>query len=128
MKGQTKRLIRTKEWLKTVKPGLSNIELVRLYKKAFSLVKFVAVDDLKKLGFKFDSDYYDELKKNYEIKKERKRQKKKQKEIEIDDDIIEYDDGYFYIVGYTSGGAPYGCFVKNDENENESEDDTGDIF
>ena len=95
--------------MKAVRTGLSSEELARLYKKAF-LENFVAIYYLKMLGFKFDSDYYNELKQNYDTKKNEKN--KKQKNYKIDDEINEYDDGSFYIAGYTSGGTSYGSYVK----------------
>ena len=54
---------------------------------------------------------YAEIKKLQRIRAERKvrtKRRRKRPHQEPDSPLIEQDDTFFFIAGYTSGGAPYG--------------------
>lgn len=60
------------------------------------------------LGYQFTPEYIEELKRCIES---RIKQRKKRKKVSHDKEMntpFESDDRFFYIAGYTSGGAPYG--------------------
>lgn len=48
------------------------------------------------------------IKLNKKIKIKNKQKKKKKKNKKMMNNYIDQDDNFFFIVGYTSGGAPYG--------------------
>lgn len=68
----------------------------------------MAVCELQLLGCEFTQEYLDALKRNEELRlKQRAAEKQKKLEQEFDDRYPDSDDRFFFIVGYTPGGAPY---------------------
>ena len=98
------RLLIAKQWLPTYK-GQS---IVRGYARHFAVDLLCAVKELEMLGNQFKPEYIDQLKKTIagqiEQKQERKRLNAEEKMVTS----FESEDVFYYIAGYTSGGAPYG--------------------
>lgn len=112
IKGSTPRRKRMKRSgrLQAAKKWYSKYEgknIVKGYSRYFGVNKLTAVYELEMLGFQIRSSYKEELKRD-ELQKQDKAEKRKQlKEQEAN--LWEESDGTFaYIVGYTSGGVPYG--------------------
>ncbi len=90
--------------------------IVRGYSKKFNVDLLCAVKELEILGYPVDPKYKKQLEQS-RLDLQRQREKRKlEKEYEND---IESDDIFAYIVGYTSGGAPYG--VRWDELDSNGE-------
>lgn len=101
------RLQKAKQWLTTYMGSPKHI--VRGYRKKFSVDTNCAVCELQLLGCEFTQEYLDALKRNEELRlKQRAAEKQKKLEQEFDDRYPDSDDRFFFIAGYTSGGAPYG--------------------
>lgn len=83
--------------------------IVKAYRKHFKVDRMTAYNELKKLGYEFSDDEVQRVMKAEEDHQRalaRRREEKRQRELER---LYENsDDTFFYIVGYTSGGAPYG--------------------
>ena len=92
-------------------------DIIKAYRKKFAVDRMKAVAELQMLGVSLTKEQidrekaavkaYQELQKAKKEKKKRIReQKKKQKENPVF--YEDQDDTFYYIAGYTSGGAPYG--------------------
>ncbi|HBV97645.1 MAG: hypothetical protein JL50_03620 [Peptococcaceae bacterium BICA1-7] len=98
------RLQAAKHWL----PLYTGKNIVRGYAKHFAVDLLCAVKELELLGYQISAQYIEQLKNSIE---DRIRQRKEPKRINRDKEIamlFESDDQFFYIAGYTLGGAPYG--------------------
>lgn len=92
-------------------------DIIKAYRKKFAVDRMKAVAELQMLGVSLKKEQIDREKaavkayqKLQKAKKARKKkireQKKKQKENPVF--YEDQDDIFYYIAGYTSGGAPYG--------------------
>ena len=101
---QELRLKKAREWLQTY----SGNHLVRDYRKQFKVDPTRTLMDLRELE-SIDEEKYLQMM-SAEEKRKAGLQKKKAKRQGIDsDDLFPCsDDRFFFIAGYTSGGAPYG--------------------
>ena len=79
--------------------------IIRNYREKFKVDIPTALRDLQEIGHVFALEYVEAVLRGEE---QRLRQKalKKQEQTSLDDDWR--DDRFYFIVGYTSGGAPYG--------------------
>jgi len=100
-----KRLRRAKQWI-----GQYNGEhIVKAYKKRFSVDQLCAMAELKMLGVDLDPDYVERATAAEMIRREQLAEKKREREEqERISKHADQSDQFFYIAGYTSGGAPYG--------------------
>jgi len=99
------RLNAAKQWLSEYEGK----NIVKGYSRHFAVNSLCAVAELEMLGLTFDAAYIEQLKKAEEqraIQNQRRRELKKEKELETL--YPESDENFYYIAGYTSGGAPYG--------------------
>jgi hypothetical protein len=97
--------------------------MIKGYAKHFGVDKMCAIKELELLGVAISErrkiQIFDAHKKTIEERA------KKKKEIENEVlDLIDSDDRFAFIVGYTSGGAPYG--VEWDEPASDCEMDEQD--
>lgn len=100
------------KWIAEFDESQGNI--IKRYRKTFQVDRLKAVDELQKLGVNLTQEQIDrekrivELQKKQELNKKKKRRKQKlqKQQSETFDDF--QDDQFFFIAGYTSGGAPYG--------------------
>ncbi|GHU88215.1 hypothetical protein FACS1894202_03940 [Clostridia bacterium] len=97
------RLAKARQWLPTYEGG----KIVRAYRKRFCVDVNSAVKDLQELGYEFKPGYVDAL---LQGEARRLEQMRERKEALRDEERYNPDqnDTFFYIAGYTSGGAPYG--------------------
>ena len=103
-----KRLIRAKQWI----TQYGGEHLIRGYRKKFGVDRMSAIEDLFLLGV------IDEEKRNTLRQQEQERQAlvlRKRQEKEAAEWAARHanqNDEFYFIAGYTSGGAPYGVTWK----------------
>ena len=97
------RLMKARQWL----PTYEGTRVVRAYRKRFCVDVNSAVRDLMEIGYEFKPGYVDSLLKSEAIRQEQQRIKKEERR-QLEYEMLEQDDTFFFIAGYTSGGAPYG--------------------
>jgi len=92
-------------------------DIIKAYRKKFAVDRMKAVAELQMLGVSLTKEQIDRekaaVKAYQDIQRAKKAKKKKireQKRIQKENSIFheEQDDTFYYIAGYTVGGAPYG--------------------
>lgn len=92
-------------------------DIVKAYRKKFAVDRMKAVEELQLLGVALTKEQIDRekaaVKAYQEIQRAKKAKRKRirqQKKMEKDNPLFheDQDDTFYYIAGYTSGGAPYG--------------------
>lgn len=82
--------------------------IVRAYCKKFKVDILCALNDLGEIGA-LSPEKLETMKHAEQIRQEKRRQDREEKRYrEVFDRYPDADDHFFYIAGYTSGGAPYG--------------------
>lgn len=116
-----KRLNSAKTWIKTY-PGKN---LVKGYSKKYGVDKLCAVKELRMIGVEISETYEKQLILSMEaLKKQRLASKKKREEAMKETLEFDSDEHFAMIIGYTSGGFPYG--VTHEEMEKiEKRNDNG---
>jgi len=97
------RLAKARVWL----PTYTGKKIVRGYRKKFNVDTVCAVRELQEIGCEFKPGYVDNLLKAEAIRIEQLRMKKEEKRL-TEKYTAWQNDMFYYIAGYTSGGAPYG--------------------
>jgi hypothetical protein len=97
------RLRKARQWLAAYDGEERRI--VRKYREKFKVDIPTALRDLQEIGHVFAPGYVDAVLRGEE-QRLRQRTLKMQKEFEHDAEWR--DDRFYFIAGYTSGGAPYG--------------------
>ena len=89
-------------------PTYTGTKIIRSYHKKFHVDTASAVRELQELGYVFRDGYVENLLKSEaaRVEQQRKRKAEKKQAEAYDNDF--QDDRFYYIAGYTSGGAPYG--------------------
>ena len=92
-------------------------DIIKAYRKKFAVDRMKAVAELQLLGVSLTNEQIDREKeavKAYQelqrVKKANRKRIREQKRMKKDNPVFheEQDDTFYYIAGYTSGGAPYG--------------------
>lgn len=92
-------------------------DIIKAYRKKFAVDRMKAVAELQLLGVSLTKEQIDREKaavKAYQelqmAKKAKRKKNREQKRMKKDIPIFheDQDDTFYYIAGYTSGGAPYG--------------------
>lgn len=103
-----KRLRKACQWVLTY----NGSHIVRDYRKRFKLDYTCALEDMKVIGA-LSPEKFANMKRAEEIRLKKKREQKGlQRERALRDRFPDSDDTFFFIAGYTSGGAPYGVTWK----------------
>lgn len=98
------RLKKARQWVLTYEGS----HIVRAYRKRFKVDVTCALKDLGEIGA-LSPEKLAAMKQAEQIRLERKRlEREEKKQQEIYDRYPDSDDTFFFIAGYTSGGAPYG--------------------
>ncbi len=106
------RLQSAKDWIKTY----SGNNIVKGYSKKYSVDKLCAVKELRLLGVEISDEYERQLRQSLESLKLQRLSFKKKRENELYACCeFESDENFAIIIGYTSGGYPYG--VTHEEME-----------
>lgn len=109
---QSVRLERAKKWLETY----SGENILKDYRKKFATDRMQTLQELQLLGLTFTEEQIAkekravEARRQQELAKKRKRKLRRQEKKQGGPHPVqmEQDDRFFFIAGYTSGGAPYG--------------------
>ena len=92
-------------------------DIVKAYRKKFAVDRMKAVAELQMLGVSLTKEQIDREKaavKAYQdiqrAKKAKRKRLREQKRMQKDIPVFheDQDETFYYIAGYTSGGAPYG--------------------
>ena len=115
------RIARARNWL----PTYEGTKIVRAYRDKFHVDTACAVRELQEIGYEFQPGYVDNLLKAEAIRIEQSKAKKEGKRLAEEHNDWQ-DDRFYFIAGYTSGGAPYGVTWEEmglEPYENEFDDD-----
>lgn len=108
---------KAEKWVAVYDGTLYGGDIVKAYRKKFAVDRMKAVEELQLLGVSLTKEQINREKaavKAYQeiqrVKKAKRKGTREQKGIGKDNPLFsEYqDDTFYYIAGYTSGGAPYG--------------------
>lgn len=106
------RLCSAKGWIKTY----SGNNIVKGYSKKYSVDKLCAVKELRMIGVEISEKYERQIINSMEALKQQRLSYKKKREDELNALCeFESDENFAMIIGYTSGGFPYG--VTHEEME-----------
>ena len=106
------RLSSAKKWIKTY----SGNNIVKGYSKKYSVNKLCAVIELRMIGVEISVEYEKQLINSMEALRQQRLSFKKKREDELNSLCeFESDENFAMIIGYTSGGFPYG--VTHEEME-----------
>lgn len=90
-------------------PKYEGKDIIKGYSKHFGVNKLCAIKELEVLGHKFKPEYIKQVKESLQVQEKARQQHKLRKKQEKSlNNRIDSDETFYYIVGYTSGGAPYG--------------------
>ena len=107
-----RRLNSAKNWIQTY----SGNNLVKGYSKKYSVDKLCAVKELRMIGVEISEEYERQLINSIQTHRLQRLLFKKKREEELNGrSSFESDENLAMIIGYTSGGFPYG--VTNEEME-----------
>ena len=99
------RLSSAKNWIKTY----SGNSIVKGYSKKYSVDKLCALKELRMIGIEISEEYEKQLINSMEVLRQQKLLYKKKREDELNALCgFESDENFAMIIGYTSGGFPYG--------------------
>lgn len=107
---QAIRLEKARKWL----ADYAGDNVLKAYRKKFSTDRMQAVQELQLLGLTFTEEQIAKEKRAVQARtqqekaKKAKRRTRRQAAKEPPLSNPDQDDRFFYIAGYTSGGAPYG--------------------
>jgi len=98
------RLHKARQWVLTYEGS----HIVRAYRKRFKVDYSCALRDMEAIGA-LDPEKLAVLKAAEEIRLQKKREERENKQAQsLWENNPDCDDTFFFIAGYTSGGAPYG--------------------
>lgn len=113
------RLVAAKKWLKYY----SGKRLIEDYSQWFGTNKVCTIQELEILGGKINKDLKNQIFRDHERKS---KVAKRQPVEKYDEDIFasSQNGDFYFIAGYTSGGAAYGITWEQYENEFKEESDS----
>ena len=112
------RLNSARLWIK----DYTGKNIISGYAKWFGVDKFCAISELKTLGVEISEEREKQIKESVRANIEQKQRRKAKKEMEANS-FIESDENFAFIVGYTSGGYPYGltheeyCLIEAEDTD-----------
>ena len=99
-----RRMVKGKQWVSSY----TGQHIVKAYRKQFGVDRMTAINDLHSIGV-IDDQEFERLKKTEEERIATLRKQREEKALEAWQKTHEDQDSRFYfIAGYTSGGAPFG--------------------
>jgi len=106
------RLRSAKNWIKTY----SGKNKVKGYSKKYAVDKLCAVRELRMIGVEISEEYETQLRQSFESLIQHRLSLRKKREDKLNAlNESDSDENFALIVGYTSGGFPYG--VTHEEME-----------
>ena len=116
------RLQSAKSWL----PTYEGKNVFRGYRKRYGVDWPTALRELEMLGVEVDPAYREQVLRTVQEQAEARKRKRLEKAAELESALgIEQDDYFAYIIGYTSGGAPYGITWEEWEALDDAEAEEG---
>jgi predicted membrane metal-binding protein len=114
-----RRLNSAKNWIKTY----TGNNLVKGYSKKYSVDKLCAVKELRMIGVDISEEYEKQLINSMEALRQQRLSFKKKREYKLNDLCgFDSDENFAMIIGYTSGGFPYGVtYEEMEQINNETE-------
>lgn len=98
------RLRKARQWALTYEGS----HIVRAYRKRFKVDYTCALNDLEAIGA-LDPEKLAAMRQAEQRRLDQRRREQEEKVAQaLHDRFPDSDDTFFYIAGYTSGGAPYG--------------------
>lgn len=117
---RAQRLESARRWL----PTYEGHKLFKAYRKRYGVDWATAFTELEMLGVKVDPAHKERVLRMVAQQAEQKRQKRLARAVEQEGVFgIDQDEHFAFIVGYTSGGAPYGITWEEWEALDGSESD-----
>ena len=111
------RKVKAEKWVAEYDGTPYGGDIIKAYRKKFAVDRMKAVAELQMLGVSLTKEQidrekaavkaYQDIQKAKKAKRKRLREQRKMQKSDIAD-YLEQDDRFYYIAGYTSGGAPYG--------------------
>ena len=111
------RKVKAEKWVAEYDGTPYGGDIIKAYRKKFAVDRMKAVEELQMLGVSLTKEQidrekaavkaYQDIQKAKKAKRKRLREQRKMQKSDIAD-YLEQDDRFYYIAGYTSGGAPYG--------------------
>lgn len=101
------RLQSAKNWIS----AYSGKNIIYGYCKWFAVDLQCAINELKTLNVALDEQCVNNVLQSHVgmiTARQKQREEKKKRESELEDFREDSDDTFYYIAGYTSGGAPFG--------------------
>jgi len=111
------RLQSAKHWL----PTYAGRDPVKGYRNWYGVSTACAIIELRQLGIKIDEQRLIQAKRTEESKakqRSRKRQQRTEKYLAADE-LLQSDETFAYVAGYTEWGFPYGITWEEVEPEND---------
>ena len=111
------RKAKAEKWVAVYDGTAYGGDIIKAYRKKFAVDRMKAVAELQLLGVSLTQEQIDRekaaVKAYQDIQRAKKAKRKKireQKRMQKDNPVFheDQDDTFYYIAGYTSGGAPYG--------------------
>lgn len=108
---------KAEKWVAAYDGTLYGGDIIKAYRKKFAVDRMKAVEELQLLGVPLTKEQIDReraaVKAYQELQRAKKAKRKRTHEqgrIQKSDLLFfeDQDDTFYYIAGYTSGGAPYG--------------------
>lgn len=114
-----RRLNSAKNWIKTY----TGNNLVKGYSKKYSVDKLCAVKELRMIRVDISEEYEKQLMNSMEALRQQRLSFKKKREVKLNDLCgFDSDENFAMIIGYTSGGFPYGVtYEEMEQINNETE-------
>src|SRR5205814_8651787 len=97
----------------------SGRNVIRKYAGYYGVDLVCAIKELRRLGISIDSEYEKQVKASIEDRLGKKLKKKMQQKLTESGYGEWWDDEFAYIVGFTSGGVPFG--IRHEEIKEDSE-------
>lgn len=108
---------KAEKWVAAYDGTLYGGDIIKAYRKKFAVDRMKAVEELQLLGVSLTKEQIDREKaavRAYQeaqrAKKAKRKRKREQERMQKEGLLFleDQDDTFYYIAGYTSGGAPYG--------------------
>ena len=115
------RKAKAEKWVLEYDGTLYGGDIIKAYRKKFVVDRMKAVSELQMLGVSLTKEQidrekavvkaYQDIQRAKKVKRKRLREQRKRQKNDIVD-YAEQDGTFYYIAGYTSGGAPYGIICE----------------
>lgn len=103
---------KTSAWVESFDGTAYNGDIIKAYRKKFAVDRLTSCRELQLLGVEITPEQIAREQaaedRHRQHLQNRKKKKREQKRMEITFQNPDQDDQFFFIAGYTSGGAPYG--------------------